>query len=208
MARGFLLSYTSCMDILEKIFGSSVKARLMRAFVYNPRTVFDIDTVSRQIKSKPPIVKKEMKLLRDINLVHNRVTTNKKGRKVMGFVLNQNFVHLEALRDFLLKVSPLSGDMLAKKLGGEVKAKLVVVSGIFLNDSDARADMLIVSDRPDEKKFQKVLSDISSEFGREVSFALLSSEDFTYRMSMGDRLVRDIFDFPHKVILNKIGLEE
>lgn len=196
------------MDTLEKMFGSPVKARLMRAFVYNPDTIFDIDTLSKQIKSKSDAVKKELRALKDMRLVNQKTTRNTRGRKVNGVVLNQNFAYLEPLRDFLLKVSPISENTIAKKLGGAGKAKLVVISGMFLNNDDARADMLVVSDKPDEKKIQKAIADISSEFGRELSFALLSSQDFTYRMGMGDKLVRDIFDFPHKVILNKIGLTE
>jgi len=196
------------MDILEKMFGSSTKAKLMRAFVYNPNTVFDADTVARQIKARTAAVKKEIRPLLDIKLVQKRVTRNIKGRKVNGFTLDSRFVHLDALREFLLKVSPLTEDTIAKRLGSAGKAKLVVISGMFLDHDDARADMLIVSDKPDEKKVAKAVSEIGAEFGREVSFALFSSTDFSYRMSMGDKLIRDIFDFPHRVILNKIGFRE
>lgn len=196
------------MDILEKIFGSAARVRLMRAFVYNPDTAIDSKSLAKKTKASLDHVRKELKVLENISLIRRRVATNANGRKVGGYALNHNFKHLVALREFLLKVSPLSEDAIAKRLGGEGKAKLVVVSGIFLDNSDARADMLIVSDRPDEKKLQKVIGDISSEFGRDVSFALLSSADFSYRMSMGDRLIRDIFDFPHRVILDKIGLNK
>jgi hypothetical protein len=194
------------MDTLEKMFGSSTKARLMRAFVYNGTTVYDTETLAKQTKSKQDAVKRELRVLKDMKLVSVRQTKNKNGRKVAGFVLNQNFTYLDPLREFLLKVSPLSEDSIAKRMGSVGKAKLVVISGMFLNNQDSRADMLVVSDRPDERKIAKAISDISSEFGRDVSFALLSTSDFSYRMSMGDKLVRDIFDFPHKVILNKIGL--
>ncbi len=193
------------MDTLEKMFGSSTKARLMRAFVYNPTTAYDTETLAKQTKSKQDAVKRELRVLKDMKLVSPRQAKNKKGRKVSGFILNQNFTYLQPLREFLLQVSPLSDDSIAKKMGSAGKAKLVVISGMFLNNTDSRADMLVVSDRPDERKIAKAISDISSEFGRDVSFALLSTTDFSYRMSMGDKLVRDIFDFPHKVILNKIG---
>ncbi|MFA6050245.1 MAG: hypothetical protein WC761_03555 [Candidatus Paceibacterota bacterium] len=196
------------MDTVEKMFGSPIKARLMRAFVYTPNTVLGVDVLAKQVKSRPAAVKKEMKSLRDMKLISERMTKNAKGRKVKGFILNQNFPFLEALREFLFKVSPLTENSIAKKLGTAGKAKLIVISGMFLNNEDARADMLVVSDTADEKKLQKAISEISTEFGRDVSFAVLSSADFTYRMGMGDKLVRDIFDFPHKVILNKIGLEE
>jgi hypothetical protein len=41
------------------------------------------------------------------------------------------------------------------------------------------------------------------ELGRELHYAVLSTPDFLYRTSVGDKLVRDIFDFRHQVALNK-----
>lgn len=207
-AGGLYTLILNRMEILEKIFGSAAKARLMRSFVYNPETVFAVESLSKKIKARPNIVKKEIHILEKADLLRRRITKNSQGRKVTGWIVNSNFQYLEAFREFLLKVSPLTEDALARKLGMAGRVKLVVISGIFINEEQSRVDMLLVSDKPDEKKLKKILSEIESEFGREVTFAMLSSQDFTYRLGMGDKLIRDIFDFPHKVVLNKIGLEE
>lgn len=196
------------MEILEKIFGSATKARLMRSFVYNPDTVFDINFLAKKIKARAGGIKKEINLLEKAGLIKRRATKNENGRTVNGATLNQNFKYLDALREFLLKVSPLTDEVLARKLSLAGRVKLVVVAGIFINEENSRIDMLIVSDKPDEKKLRKILSEIESEFAREVSYALMSSDDFTYRSGMGDKLIRDVFDFSHKVVLNKIGLTE
>lgn len=196
------------MEILEKIFGSSTKARLMRSFVFNPDRVFDINSLAKKIKARAGGIKKEVNLLEKAGLVKRRSTKNENGRMVNGATLNQNFKYLDALREFLLKVSPLTEENLARKLSLAGRVKLVVVAGIFINEENSRLDMLVVSDRPDEKKLKKILNEIESEFGREVSYSLMSAEDFTYRLGMGDKLIRDVFDFSHKVVLNKIGLSE
>ncbi|MES2223721.1 MAG: hypothetical protein V4469_02175 [Patescibacteria group bacterium] len=196
------------MDILEKIFGSATKARLMRSFVYNPDTVFDINFLAKKIKARAGGIKKEINLLEKAGLIKRRVTKNENGRSVNGATLNQNFKYLEALREFLLKVSPLTDEVLARKLSLAGKVRLVIVAGIFINEENSRLDMLIVSDKPDEKKLKKILTEIESEFAREISYSLMSAEDFKYRLAMGDKLVRDVLDFSHKVVLNKIGLTE
>lgn len=196
------------MEILEKIFGSATKARLMRSFVYNPDMVFDVPALAKKIKARLPIIKKEINILEKSGLVKRKATKNEKGRTVNGATLNTNFKYLDPLRDFLLRVSPLTEERIARKLSLAGRVKLVVVAGVFINEENSRVDMLIVSDKPDEKKLKKILTEIESEFGREVSYALMSAEDFTYRLGMRDKLVRDIFDFNHKVVLNKIGLAE
>jgi DNA-binding MarR family transcriptional regulator len=196
------------MEILEKLFGSATKAKLMRAFVYNPNIVFEANSLAKKIKSRPDLVKKEINVLEKSGLIKRKQTKNEKGRAVLGAVLNSGFLHLDALRDFLFRVSPLSEGVLVRKLSSAGRVKLIVVSGIFINQEESRVDLLLVSDRPDEKKLKKILIELESEFGRELSYVLLSSDDFTYRLGMGDKLMRDIFDFNHKVVLNKIGLVE
>ena len=47
---------------------------------------------------------------------------------------------------------------------------------------------------------------MEAEMGRELQYATLSTEEFFYRRSIGDRLVRDVVDFPHEVLVDRIGL--
>ncbi len=194
------------MDILEKLFGNATRARLMRAFIYNQNIVFDTKSLAKKIKVTPLAIKRELKLLQKINLIRKKSAHDKSGKKIIGFGVNHNFKYLESLHEFLLKVSPVTEDAIAKKLGDAGKARLVVVSGMFLNDDNSRADMLVVSEKPNQRRIERLIADIGAEFGREVSYALFTKDDFSYRLGMGDKLLRDIFDFPHRVILDKIGL--
>jgi predicted transcriptional regulator len=196
------------MDILEKLFGNATRGKTMRAFIYNEGNIWDLKSISKQTKSSASAVKKELNLLQKINLIKKKSIRDKKGKKIAGYALNQNFKHLEALRNFLLQISPLSEDVIAKKLQERGRAKLVVVSGMFLNTNESRADMLVVSEKSNEKKIDKIIAEIGSEFGRDISYALFSKDDFVYRKSMGDKLIRDIFDFPHKIILDRIGISK
>ncbi|MES2059787.1 MAG: hypothetical protein V4438_02025 [Patescibacteria group bacterium] len=194
------------MDILETLFGNAIRARLLRAFVYNPDDVFAPKSLAKKVRASSGALSKEIKILKKINLVKDRTVSDEKGRKIKGVALNQNFKFVIPFREFLMNVSPLTEDAIAKKLGDKGKAKLVVISGMFLDNNDSRADMLVVSEKQNDKIIQKTIADISTEFGRDISYALFTKDDFSYRMNMGDKLIRDIFDFPHKIILDKIGV--
>jgi hypothetical protein len=52
----------------------------------------------------------------------------------------------------------------------------------------------------------RAVKSIESELGRELNYAVFSTEDFNERLYSGDRFVRDILDFPHECVVNKIGL--
>jgi hypothetical protein len=51
-----------------------------------------------------------------------------------------------------------------------------------------------------------VIKRLEGEFGREIRYALFSTSDFRYRLGVYDRLIRDVFDYPHRLLLDKIGL--
>ncbi len=48
---------------------------------------------------------------------------------------------------------------------------------------------------------QKTISVLESELGRELSYAIFDTNDFKYRVSMYDKLIRDVFDYPHERLI-------
>jgi hypothetical protein len=65
---------------------------------------------------------------------------------------------------------------------------------------------LVVGDNIKRGKLENVMKTLESEIGKELKYAYFGTEDFKYRLSMCDKLIRDILDYPHKKILNKLGI--
>ena len=85
------------------------------------------------------------------------------------------------------------------------KLKLLVASGVFLRHDDRPIDLLIVGDKLDVPAMQKTISIMESEIGRELRYALFTTDDFLYRIKMYDKLIRDVFEFPHQKLINQLG---
>ena len=103
--------------------------------------------------------------------------------------------------------APIGRDVLLKKfktLGS--KLKLVVLSGIFLYSPSSRLDVVVVGDSISRTKLENILSNIESSIGKELKYALFSTEEFQYRMSMFDHFLREIFDKPHEKLLDKLNV--
>lgn len=196
------------MDILEKLFNSAHRAKVMKLFLFNPENPFDVRTVVSKVKVRERDVRKELSLLEKINFLKRKEFRNQAQKKVNGFILNNSFIYVEAIRDFLLKVSPFTPETLVKKINETGRIKLVVVAGIFIQDFEARVDLLVVGDKIQKNIFEKMIRTLEADMGREIHYATLDTEDFEYRLGVGDKLIRDIFDYPHEVISNKIGLVE
>ena len=79
----------------------------------------------------------------------------------------------------------------------------------FMGDTDEthdRHDLLIVGDSPNEKKMLPAIKDLEAEMGKEVRYAIFTTKDFRYRLDIRDRLVRDVLDYPHKVIIDRLEI--
>ena len=81
-----------------------------------------------------------------------------------------------------------------------------MISGVFLHDRDSRVDILVVGDHLKAAKLSSIISSIEAKLGKELRYAAFETTDFQYRLSIYDKLIKDILDYQHKKILNKLGL--
>ena len=180
----------------------------------NAEEVFDPKEISRRAKINVRKVNYELGLLKrigfikpgikEIEIVFKQKTP--KHKKIRGWVLDSDFALLHQLKGLVLNSAPIAKDVLLKKfktLGS--KLKLLVLSGVFL-DSDSRLDVVVVGDSISRTKLENILSKIESEIGKELKYALFTTEEFKYRMGMFDHFLREIFDHPHEKLFDKLNV--
>ena len=127
-------------------------------------------------------------------------------KRVDGWYVNPEFPLLSALQTLLIKTAPLSHEEIISMLSRAGKLKLVITSGVFIQDFDSRVDLLVVGDGLSKAKLETAVRGMEAEIGRELRYSYFETPDFKYRLEMYDKLVRDILDFGHEVVLDKIGL--
>lgn len=185
------------MKSVSHIFGGSAKVKIMRLFVFNPSVVYDTAAIVDRTQEKRTLVSRELRNLKKAGLIKQRVR---------GCVLNSSYRYLAPLEHFLIDASPISEKEITKKIARAGAIKLVLISGIFLHDPEARVDLLVVGDHLKKGVLLQAIHNIESELGREIRYSAFETGDFNYRLGLYDKLVRDILDFKHKKILNKLGI--
>jgi hypothetical protein len=185
------------MKAIDHIFGSGAKVRVMRLFVFNPGVIYDTNEVSQRTQEKKIVVSRELRNLAKAGLIRKRAK---------GWMLNSSYIYLGALEHFLIDASPMSERELIKKIGRTGTIKLIIISGVFLHDKEARVDLLVVGDHLKKGMLMQAISSIEAELGREIRYASFETDDFLYRLGLYDKLVRDILDLNHKKIVNKLSL--
>lgn len=128
--------------------------------------------------------------------------------KKEGLKLNPSFLLFKPLKNLVVNAAPFSRGELLKKIKTVGRLKLVVISGIFLQqpEEESRIDLFIVADSVKKNNLKSVLNDIESKIGRELVYSVLSGSEFQYRIGIYDKFIRDIFDSPHEKIFNKLNI--
>lgn len=211
------------MEILEKLFGSSAKVKIMRLFLSNEEVSFENADISKRAKVSVNSIRKELNNLNKIGLIKNKIfykeiekkikkTKTKPAeikiikKKVNGWILDEKFPYLIPLQNLLVNMNTFASSSALKKLNNTGKLKLIVISGVFIQDPDSRVDLLVVGDKIKSGSLDNAIKILESEIGRELRYVVFETHDFKYRMNVYDKLVRDIMDYPHQKIINRLGL--
>ncbi len=205
------------MDSLSTIFGSEARVKIMRLFLFNPEVIFDIGMVSSKSKVSRDTTKKELLIIEKSQLIKKKnfykTVTKKVGKvrkdlkvKSHGYYLNQDFSYITSLKQLLIKTKTLEGGEIVRRLSKAGKLKLVLVAGVFTQDKDSRVDMFVVGNNVKKSILHNVIKSIEAELGKELTYVYFETPDFQYRLGMYDKLVRDVMDYPHEVLLDKISV--
>jgi hypothetical protein len=206
----------SDMEILGKLLGTEERVKIMRLFLLNGEMCFDAGDIMDRSKVSRGALRREIALLLKIGFVKPKVFTKeiekKRGntvkvikKKVSGWQLSIDFPLLLPVRNLLISSEPVKKEEIIERFKNTGKVKLLVLAGVFIQKDDSRVDILIVGDELKKKNVENSLRSIEAEVGKELSYALFDTQDFVYRMNVYDKFVRDILDFPHEKILDKIG---
>ena len=189
-------------DILPKLFGSHARVKLLRLFLFNPRNSFTIPEALERSRVSAADARREVALLLQIKLIKKARPLRAAG---VRYTLNGEFEYLLALQALLLN-APEQGNAIAGLIRRAGLMKLLVLSGVFVGEWDGQLDILIVGERINERMLREKIRRLESEIGKELRYASLSTQDFFYRLNMNDHLVKDVLDYPHRIVLDKLNI--
>lgn len=206
------------LGILEKLFGSSARIKIIRLFLLNPMDLFIPKEISRRCKVAFGIVRREVSILKNIGFITQKSETIdnliklKKGRlknkkkSIQGLKLNELFPLLHPLKNLVLNAAPIDRGKMLKALKSAGRIKLIILSGIFIQSDNSRVDLFLVGDAVRKGALERALRNIEAETGKELTYAVFGTKEFLYRLGMYDRFVHDILDYPHEKIFNKMDI--
>ena len=183
------------MEILEKILGNSARVKIMRLFLLNRGKGFVNKDIVKRSRVSSVVVNRELRLLSSVGFIKKRSSVSPE------WYFNSLFKYGEEFKNLLLSSDTLSKQTILNNFKKVGRVKLIIISGVFIKNHDSRVDLLIVGDKMKRSKIEEGIKKIEAEIGIELVYAMFETKEFIYRLNMYDKLVRDILDFPHEVVL-------
>jgi len=141
---------------------------------------------------------KELNALVRLNMLRTRGTTRDK-----KFVADEADPLYVPIRNLLLQATTPDDKDILNSFRGIRGLWLLVTAGSLVNEVRSSVDLLIVTRNPDEPQIAKAVKKIESLAAIPIRYAVLEVEEYLGRRQAYDRMLRDIFEYSHRVILER-----
>jgi len=206
------------METLGKLFGSEVRVRLLRLFFLNPDDCFEARDAAKRTKTSQAKTRKELSVLSGAGII-KRVSFFKevKGKskhrplvkkKASGWCLDKSLHCGEQMKNLLISADLVRKNYIINRFQRAGRIKLIIIAGIFIRADDSRVDILVVGDKLKRGTIENILKSIEAEAGKELRYAVLDTQEFRYRLGIYDKFVRDVLDFPHAIVIDRLGVSK
>lgn len=206
------------METLSKLFSGEERVKMMRLFLFNPELSFSLEQIIAKAKVSAKMAKLEIEVLEKARMIKSRkqiqvLEVKKRGKtreikkKIVCWYLDPSFEYLLQMQNLLINSRPLRKEEILKRLSNVGKLKIVIVAGVFIQNPDSRVDLLIVGDNLKRAYIDRIVKTMEAEIGKELVFASFETADFNYRLGMYDKLIRDILDYPHQKLLDRLNVK-
>jgi len=197
--------------MLEKLFTSKTRVKLLQLFVLNPdKSYANSDIVSR-LRLKAPAVKRELENLQKLGLImsaDSNAAADKEEktetRRGARFKANANFTIFEEIRALIIKAQVLNQQSLIEKISRLGRVKLLLLAGVFVNNPLSPIDLLVVG-RLNKLKLIKEIKELERGLGKELNFTYLDTSEFIYRRNMTDVFLYEILEGKKIILIDELN---
>ncbi len=184
--------------MLEQIFSSIARTKILKFFCVHPHDKFFIRELARRLGLQLNSIRRELDNLEKFGFLNSE---EHQGKKYYG--ANSDFALMPELKNLVFKALTLEEMNIADKMSKIVGLKLLVFTGVITNSS-AKTDVLIVG-KVNKKDFEKHLKKIAEGLPDDLRYTFLPLNDYLYRLEVTDKFIYDIWAQEHIVVVDKIS---
>jgi len=199
--------------MIEQLFGSKTRVKLLQLFYSNPNRSFYVREITRKIDEQINSVRREL-----ANLLNTGIITSDTSNNKVYYEVNQRYEFYSPLQEIFgggagrprraakaSKVAemPLPDETADLKALGNVE--IAALMGQFTRDDSTGIDVLIVGN-VNQNALAKYVTELERQEGKDLRYTVFSLDDFTYRLQIKDRFMDSVLRSKKQILLDKPGL--
>lgn len=181
---------------LARLFATPLRVKLIKFFALE-RGAFSAAVTASQLGHPRRAVMSEIAALHRLGIIR-RI----RGPHGIEFVWNTEYSHALSVQAFIGAVTTPSDQVVARSFK-PLSPQLVVVAGALADETRGAVDILIVTKRPQDPRIAKVIKKLEAVTAVPLRYAVLEVGEYLARREGFDRMLRDIFDFRHRVVVGR-----
>ncbi len=185
--------------MLEQLFSSRVRVKLLTTFLTNPDTRFYTRQLARLLEESPYGIQRELRRLERIGLLEAQAEANLK-----YYSVNKDFPIYAELKSIILKTAGM-GDVLRGGLGqlGTVEEAFIYGS-VAAGDEDGSSDIdLMIVGEVDLMRLSSVVSQFEDTIGREINYVVYERDELERKLQDGDAFLHNVESGPKIMLIGR-----
>ena len=189
--------------MIDSLFGSKTRVKLLHLFLNNPEKSFYVREITRMIDEQINSVRRELANMVSVGIVQQDAIDNK-----LYYSVNEDYPYIKPLAAIFSDKNTEGGMGAASSvswkdsLGRMRSLRLAIISGKLVVGSSSAVDLLLVGDDMSAVTIKNLVKKIEKDRKIEINYAVISYDDFYYRMSVKDRFIMDIIRNKHSVLVD------
>jgi predicted transcriptional regulator len=203
--------------MIEQLFGSKTRVKLLQLFYSNPNRSFYVREITRKIDEQINSVRRELANLLSIGIISSDTTNNR-----LYYEVNQTYEYYVPLKTIFGQSGAVTTDdvvaqpTVAKQADNtsnperdKIKTlgnvEVALYTGQFTRDETSGIDILIVGDL-NQHALQKFITELEGQEGKEIRYTVMPPQEFNYRRQIKDRFISTVLGSKKQIIIDKNGI--
>jgi predicted transcriptional regulator len=193
--------------MIDALFGSKTRVKLLHLFLNNVGQPFYVREITRKIDEQINSVRRELANMLDVGIIVSESVDNR-----LYYQTNQKYEYFVPLRaifsdtkikmqDNVVKGNDNQNEEYEQKIVAIPGVRLAIFAGHLINGSMSNLDIILAGDIS-AAKVKSLVENIEKKECREISYCVLSYDEFYYRLSVRDKFITDVLSNKHKVVID------
>jgi len=183
---------------ISLLFKTPLRAKIVAYFVRRRGEWVPPADVASIVGASKEVTVKEISSLFRFGIIVSR-----KIRDKTIYRINEHDMLYEPLARFLAEVAIPTDKEIMNACRGIRGVSLIVAGGLLVNEAQSPVELLIVCKNQKDATIAAAIKKLEMFSATPLRYAVFSAEEYSERRRAYDRMLRDLFEFRHRVVFKK-----